>query len=509
MIEEKKLPPELWSIVRDLWTLRLSKLAVILEEPDVPPNGGGGPKSAHAAEVPSDGEQPALKWPKSWMTPKRTLDAFPKLLDTVGLCYLGIILLRLDVSLGDIHRWIHHGDIVYHRAIRSIPADMIEKMPGEHQEALDTMTLLGSDDLHATVARLMICYSKEFEMTYPALNMPLLLSKYIAQLALPSKYSVHRDRPRSDTRLLVELFPAFQNLNNTITKFRFSYPNEWIKRQNLLGRYPELQIMSLLVVAVKLYWPFDNILRYPESAAEPAAQRMDWEKWIQIHNGRDPTSTGMDKNEFEITEDDIFRMTGEEIDSYMDWHQRQWLPTTEQTLEGAPKDILDLFPLKDLGPAPPHQDSESKFQEEVTRKLRTAQSQLLFIAPVSKDEEAARQDSENVPRPGSEYKNWRTEEDLPETAKAFLKIAANAIAVSPRFLLSGVAHTERIIEKWKVERRRREQFPEEYSEDEDAEEVEEEEEDEGEGEENDVRETTHDISRLGLRTGGSETVEAE
>lgn len=32
--------------------------------------------------------------------------AMPNLIETLGLCYLGIVLLRLPVSMGDVHRYV-------------------------------------------------------------------------------------------------------------------------------------------------------------------------------------------------------------------------------------------------------------------------------------------------------------------------------------------------------------------------------------------------------------------
>ena len=43
-----------------------------------------------------------------------------------------------------------------------------------------------SDELHITIARLVPLYSAEFGMSFPKLNTPLFLLKYIMRLALPS-----------------------------------------------------------------------------------------------------------------------------------------------------------------------------------------------------------------------------------------------------------------------------------------------------------------------------------
>jgi RNA polymerase I-specific transcription initiation factor RRN7 len=85
----------LQTIVRDLWTLRLSKLAHRLESPQR----GDSESQAFSSTAEETGDD------DSWKASKRVngVDS-PNLVETIGLCYLGILLLRLPVSLGDIYR---------------------------------------------------------------------------------------------------------------------------------------------------------------------------------------------------------------------------------------------------------------------------------------------------------------------------------------------------------------------------------------------------------------------
>lgn len=61
----------------------------------------------------------------------------PRLIVSVGLCYLGLVLLRVAVSLGDIHRWMEEQGLVYLRAINDIPVEMKERLDAEYWTALD------------------------------------------------------------------------------------------------------------------------------------------------------------------------------------------------------------------------------------------------------------------------------------------------------------------------------------------------------------------------------------
>ena len=214
--------------------------------------------------------------------------------------------------------------------------------------------------------------------------------------------------------------------------------------------------MSLLVVAVKLLYPFDPPEQDPEALQEPKSLAIDWPKWIQLHRpDKDVKRAPKHASHFEITESDIFKMTGDEIDKYMDWYQRQWAQTERQA-EGASKEILDLFPLRDLPPEPPRLDSESKFEEEVLSRLKTSQSQLVLGPAVPNTED---HDGEGL---GTQYRIWHKEEDVSPTAKIFVDVAAEVIGVSWKTLFLGVAQTERLIQKWRLEQRRKEQYPEEY-----------------------------------------------
>lgn len=81
---------------------------------------------------------------------------------------------------------------------------MREQLPGHYLGALDTkvgiggpwklvcvsllmylQSILQPDALHTSVVRLVPIYSRELGISFPSLNHPLLLFKYIKELALP------------------------------------------------------------------------------------------------------------------------------------------------------------------------------------------------------------------------------------------------------------------------------------------------------------------------------------
>ena len=84
------------AIVRDLWALRLSKL---LHRHESPQPGGSGSKAFSSVGESGDDDD-------SRMSRKRTGEGgdFPKLIETIALCYMGILLLRLPIGLHELYR---------------------------------------------------------------------------------------------------------------------------------------------------------------------------------------------------------------------------------------------------------------------------------------------------------------------------------------------------------------------------------------------------------------------
>ena len=98
MIHTIGLPAELEGVIKDLWALRLqllkSKIGAISDEDAV---FSSQPQSETEAEDKHEGV--GRKWKV------RGKDS-PSLIETLGLCYLGTVLLRLPVSIGEMHRYV-------------------------------------------------------------------------------------------------------------------------------------------------------------------------------------------------------------------------------------------------------------------------------------------------------------------------------------------------------------------------------------------------------------------
>jgi RNA polymerase I-specific transcription initiation factor RRN7 len=131
---------------------------------------------------------------------------------------------------------------------------------------------------------------------------------------------------------VVEIYPAVRRLA-AILGIDFTYPIPQ-KRPGYIT-YPEIQLMSLIVVATKLSHPFDDIVRYPEDDSDPTIVKIDWSKWQDIMIEKSPA--GLKRGEeIKVTDEDVLAMSGKKLDDYLDWYQRTWIDSR------APKSPLSL-----------------------------------------------------------------------------------------------------------------------------------------------------------------------
>ena len=92
-------------IIHDLYSLRLQTLKTDFESPSGPISRVPNFSSASELEPEASDEEDE----KSRKLKAKLRDQgrkLPKLVDTLGLCYLGMLLLKLPVSLGDIYRYV-------------------------------------------------------------------------------------------------------------------------------------------------------------------------------------------------------------------------------------------------------------------------------------------------------------------------------------------------------------------------------------------------------------------
>jgi RNA polymerase I-specific transcription initiation factor RRN7 len=300
--------------------------------------------------------------------------------------------------------------------------------------------MLQPEGLHIAISDLATMYHQTFGLNLPPLNHGLLLSRYIMYLALP-----------------LETFSAVQELAQ-MTRSRFHYSSTKDTRRRQGSDFPEIQLMSLLVISMKLLYPFDGTQHHPRSIQEPTVQKMDWISWRghQQEGGDDPLPASLARGrEIDVHDTDIFTMSRQDLDSYMDWYQKTWVRELRPGSEGSVnKEILGMFPLRKLQQSvkQTHMQREQEMLNVATDRARVTTASLKFQRPVT-DEEVTTQGMD-VKRPGEDYRSYKEEEHLPEIAKSFFAVAAKTACTSVKNLMLAVLQTEARITVWKRAKRR-------------------------------------------------------
>ncbi|KAL9058873.1 MAG: hypothetical protein Q9206_001727 [Seirophora lacunosa] len=429
LIHSLGFPPELEVVVKDLWSLQFRRIGIGDEESDL--------HSSQETSKPETRDHGNHEGKKRLSRSK----AVPRLIDSLGHCYLGMILLRLPISLGDLHRWAYREDVPYFRAVRHVPAVMREKLPARYLAALDTQSILEPDDLRKTVHELSLLYSDPIGLTLPALNYPLLLFKHIRDLALP-----------------LDVYPAVRRTAKLLD-IDFTFPQP--KTRQKISFFPEIALMVLLVIAVKIYHPFDSIDRHPRSLNDPSVLAIDWDHWCKVHEEHESRETVGGRlgrgNESKVTEADSFELSGVQIDEYLDWFEKSFIDEerARKHPRGYPDQLLDMFPTgrpdgstsTRVGPALQHQDDETALQ----RKLKAVQGSLKVREVIADGDDAAGNE-DAVNRIGSFYKRYRKVDELSTTAKAFHEAAAKSVAIKLPNLLVAVLQIEHKLLGWRRKR---------------------------------------------------------
>ncbi|KAL8903727.1 MAG: hypothetical protein Q9207_003745 [Kuettlingeria erythrocarpa] len=396
LIQSIGLPRELEEVVKGLWALRLDTIDLGTEE-----------TTLHSSQDTTKPQTDSQGDHEGRARLSRT-KPMPSLIDSLATCYLGMVILRLPFSLGDVHRWAYREEITYVRA-----------------------SVLEADDIRNAVQELSLFYNRDdIKLTLPAINHPLLLFRYIRDLALP-----------------LEIYPPVRRMAKLLD-INFTFPQSNTRQK--VSYFPEAALMALLLVAVKIYHPFDTIDRHPRSLNDPGTLAMNWDHWWQLQKEQDSRDTADGRlgrgNQIKVTESEAFELSGDQVDEYLDWFEKTYVDEqrARNHPRGYPQQLLDMFPTGSPGgsirpPFAPGLERQAN-EEALQRKLKAVQGSLNSREVVS-DNDAEGSD-ETVNRLGSHYKRYRKVEDLNPPAKAFHEAAAKLIAIDLHTLLVATMQIE-------------------------------------------------------------------
>lgn len=122
----------------------------------------------------------------------------------------------------------------------------------------------------------------------------------------------------------------------------FSFASSTGKRKSQLD-IPEIKLISLLVVAVKIIFPFDEAKRYSYSTLDPAAQSIDWNTWVKLFRKQRENRVNKKLNPekaIAVTEGDILNMDNQQLDDYMDWYEKMWISDKGACLRWTTPDLM-------------------------------------------------------------------------------------------------------------------------------------------------------------------------
>lgn len=419
-------------LVKDLWALRLqsvqSKISYESETDTETP-------SSHLFTSQSESDSDAASRPSKGGRQKDAIpgEAIPTLIETLSFAYIGMLLLRVPVTVADVHKWANDGELLYYRASREVPLGMRERLPGRYQELLEPQDLLQAEALHRCILERLAIWQKDHGMAVPRLNTPLVLYRWMRDLALP-----------------IETFAATQRLMRTLSiELDFWKPTK--VGANVVLRYPEVQLMAVLVVSTKLLFPYDDLERYPRSATDLSALALDWDGWVKLHKDDDGCRNGQRQltfeSAFDFSESDCLEAANDQLDTYLDWCEGNIAneDVRERGRAGRDADFRrTLFKMFPLDPKQPKHKPNLQSATEAEVDNRDGRTRNMLRPKQVRD---AIEEERGVERAGSSYRRWRTPNDLVEPMKTLYEIAAKLAGSSIDSMVQAVFLTERKVQR--------------------------------------------------------------
>lgn len=378
--------------------------------------------------------------------------------DTLALCYIGTLLLRIPISVADLCRWVQDGELIYYQSSKAVPPVMCERLPGRYRGLLDPQTLLKTEDLHQIVAKAANLFRGDYGMALPAINHTLLLFRWMRTMALP-----------------IEIFAATHSLTKML-ELDYSFTFEPKGKDQEVLKLPEVRLMAAVITTTKLLFPLDDIERYPQSSNDKSALAMDWQEWARtvspaeqrVGDPEQPSLTFQDA--FSATEADCLAMDEADLDQYLDWYQQNLASDNVREHGAALRDadfrraMMNMFPVQLVGPAKQRSpdDTPTTTDNAVQLRIRHVQSKLEPKQPVPDASGSGLLN--DVYRTGSFYRRFRSVDELQAgdaAARKLYELAAEQAGTSLELMVRAVMVVERRVQKREEEQRntRRTQGP--------------------------------------------------
>lgn len=422
--------------------------------------------------------------------PERNSPNVLNLTDLLSLIRLSFLILRIPVTTADMCDWIESGELLYYHAARAVPLAMRARLPATLQQQLDGPSQLHRPaHFHKNLLALVNTFHSDFGMLMPPVNYALVLHRWVQLLAIPLEAQV------AALRLARMLRVDFHYV---------SASSDAIVLPNKSLRFPEVRLMTVLIVATKLLFPFDKIRRVPESSNHFAALKMDWERWQDIQKDSSISDEGNanSRNDaklsfveaYNMTENDALALHGDRLDDYIEWCATHLASEELRDRTQAQRDdavfrtaLFETFPMRDktfatasaghvlrpsenrpadLGerdrtgegaaepPAMAPQSSLEQIQatlqpEKIVNATTTAQHKTGRGGRRirSDDNNGSHSEHNTVPRPGSSYISHKTSRELEGPLRTLYQIAAPLAGCTLDELVAAVFKVEMLMIK--------------------------------------------------------------
>lgn len=449
----------LQGITRDLWALRLRRLQGRVTYDSETDTEGQSQVFSSQSEGESAGSQTTRG--SSRRKQQAKTDGAISISETLVICYIGTLLLRVPFTVVDLISRVDSGDMIYYQAGKEVPANLKERLPGQFQTLLEPQAVLQASSLQHRILDLGTLLSTEFGMVLPAINHPLLLYRWMQELALP-----------------IEVYAATQRLSRLLG---IDFTLKLGRKTSAVLRHPEVHLMALLIVSTRLFFPFDDIDRHPTSANDLSALQMDWHEWVATHNSAQHDQSGggdSDNNNIKtntmsrmtfpeaskISEPDCLAMGDEELDRYLDWYQENLASESVREHGRAGRDadfrrtLMRMFPTQSSRPTVSATEVQGEGEGEgentgladkatdTTQRLRQVQ-QALRPKKIVVSAGDGEHGGDDVARVGSFYRRHREAKDLDGPVRVFYTKAAELAGVSLESMTKAAFLTESKLQK--------------------------------------------------------------
>ncbi|TDZ16522.1 Ubiquitin-60S ribosomal protein L40 [Colletotrichum orbiculare MAFF 240422] len=289
---------EVETVARDLWDLRIRGAAKAIDNDSA----SEAELSLFSSQVElAQDEQTSSRFKRAqlWSCDNGNEWPAPGFIDTLGICFLACMLLRIPTRVGDLAKWAREGSIPYKQAYRQLPREMRDRLPPWYASPMKAAHLAKFDcgELHASVMGLAQSYHLNYSMVLPPLNDVMMTLQYVRELGLPV-----------ETISVARRIPPIANLS-------YEFPLD--KPRVRLIHQPEILLIAIVVLTTIHCFPFEG----PAFAAEGEdffhLPHLEWPKWHKAMESTLASETSTAAFDYRnMTASQITSMKPDELDSY-------------------------------------------------------------------------------------------------------------------------------------------------------------------------------------------------